>query len=211
MRLLIDGIAFQRSGVAAADWRPVLEKLAQHRDVAITLLDRGGAPIIDGIAKIPFPSHRGREHAADALLLQQLCDLTRTDVFTTTGATTPLDTPMALLLPAGAHGFDAGDIEAEATVHFAQHYVCMDAAVARALDALCPGVPKENVALATPDPQSLAAALAVACRRAADEAANGLYAAFFVRWRRLREIQNEIDFAGIGSREAPPIRSESTR
>jgi hypothetical protein len=61
INLLVDGIFFQldnRTGIARV-WRTVLPKLAK-RLRSITLLDRGNAPEIPGVVRIPFPAYTGQ-------------------------------------------------------------------------------------------------------------------------------------------------------
>lgn len=98
MRLLVDGVFFQiaNTGIARV-WATILPLLAQRGDFDITLLDRGRAPDLPGIRRMPFPTYTGTT-AADSALLQTICDELAIDVFTSTYYTTPFRVPMALML-----------------------------------------------------------------------------------------------------------------
>lgn len=63
------------------------------------MLDRGNAPVIEGITLIPFPSRKLAEQSADdSLLIQRVCDHFAVDVFTSTYYTSPVSTPMLLMV-----------------------------------------------------------------------------------------------------------------
>src|SRR5713226_6456736 len=99
IRLLVDGVFFQLSdsGISRV-WRSVLKLLAPSSRFEIYMLDRGNAPNIDGIIRIPFPSYHYGHCATDSILIQKLCTHVRADAFTSTYFTTPIDTPMALVV-----------------------------------------------------------------------------------------------------------------
>jgi glycosyltransferase involved in cell wall biosynthesis len=96
-RLLIDGVFFQLNDTGIARlWRTVLPKLAPH--LSIILLDRGNSPEIEGVSVVPFPSHTMENTAAESVLIQKFCSHYKADVFTSTYYSTPLATPMFLLI-----------------------------------------------------------------------------------------------------------------
>lgn len=99
-RLLIDGIFFQltQSGIGRV-WASVLPSLIADSSLDILVLDRGGLPDIAGMQRIPFPTFtQERYNADDSALIQRVCDRYDVDVFTSTYYTTPLTTPMFLLI-----------------------------------------------------------------------------------------------------------------
>ena len=99
-RLLVDGVFFQinTTGIARV-WRSILEILAASGRFEIYFLDRGHAPEIKGMQYIPFPKKTLFAHcAADSFLIQKVCDLYRIDVFTSTYYTSPISTPMVLMV-----------------------------------------------------------------------------------------------------------------
>jgi glycosyltransferase involved in cell wall biosynthesis len=99
MKLLIDGVFFQlaQSGIARI-WASVLPTLVAEPDLDVMILDRGGLPHIEGLKRIPFPTYRDFFTADDSILIQQVCDHYGIDVFTSTYYTTPLTTPMFLMV-----------------------------------------------------------------------------------------------------------------
>ncbi|BCW88345.1 D-inositol-3-phosphate glycosyltransferase [Alphaproteobacteria bacterium SO-S41] len=99
MKLLIDGVFFQlaQSGIARI-WQSVLPSLIADKRMEVLVLDRGGLPAIDGMTRVPFPAYKDRYTADDSILIQKICDLYKIDVFTTTYYTTPLTTPMFLMV-----------------------------------------------------------------------------------------------------------------
>lgn len=99
-RLLIDGVFFQltQSGIGRV-WASVLPALIAEPGLDVLVLDRGGLPDIPGMQRIPFPTYtRERYNADDSALIQKVCDRYDVDVFTSTYYTTPLITPMFLLI-----------------------------------------------------------------------------------------------------------------
>ncbi len=99
-RLLIDGVFFQltESGIGRV-WASVLPALIADPSLDVLVLDRGGLPDIAGIQRIPFPTYtHERYNADDSALIQKVCDRYEVDVFTSTYYTTPLTTPMFLLI-----------------------------------------------------------------------------------------------------------------
>ncbi len=98
-RVLVDGVFFQlaSSGIARV-WASVLPRLAATSSLEIFLLDRGRAPRIEGVTSVPYPSYVDRYTADDSFLLQKLCDHFGIDVFTSTYYTSPISTPMVLMV-----------------------------------------------------------------------------------------------------------------
>ncbi len=99
MKLLVDGVFFQlaQSGIARL-WRSILPALAARKDVEVMILDRGGLPPLPGVTRIPFPTYRDLYTADDSEMIQRICDYYAIDVFTSTYYTTPLTTPMFVVV-----------------------------------------------------------------------------------------------------------------
>ena len=100
MKLLIDGVFFQlaQSGIARV-WTSILPRLIAEPGIEVFMLDRGGLPDIAGLQRIPFPTYTLERYTADdSALIQKVCDRYSIDVFTSTYYTTPLTTPMFLLI-----------------------------------------------------------------------------------------------------------------
>ena len=154
-RLLVDGVFFQlaNSGIARV-WRSVLGLVAASSRFEILFLDRGRAPQIDGVEYVPFPRIRLAHTAADSLLIQELCDHYQIDVFTSTYYTTPVATPMLLLVHdmiPELFGFDlsARDwMEKAAAISFAQRFLCVSHNTRRDLLDLYPEIPPDHVVVA---------------------------------------------------------------
>lgn len=198
IRLLVDGVAFQKRQ-PAPPWTGTLAHLARRADLSLLLLDRGHAPAIDGVRRLPFPAYLDREGPADSALIQQICDLHAVDVFASTGVTTPLATPTVLPLIEPAFSTDDGAAltgEAEAALAFAQAYVCATTEIAAEVQAMFPQAPADHLYVAaTADPEKLAGQLAAAAACIQAESATGRYALFFSRWRHLRAVQASVDFS----------------
>lgn len=99
MKLLIDGVFFQlaSSGIARV-WQSILPRLIADSRMEVLVLDRGGLPDIAGLKRIPFPAYKDHYTADDSILIQKVCDFYKVDVFTSTYYTTPLTTPMFLMV-----------------------------------------------------------------------------------------------------------------
>lgn len=100
MNLLIDAVFFQfaSNGIARV-WNSILEQVVQSENVNLFILDRGNAPKISGATMIPFPSYDlSRHSAADSFVIQDICDLYKIDVFSSTYYTTPVHTPSCLVV-----------------------------------------------------------------------------------------------------------------
>src|SRR5207248_2700227 len=94
LKVLVDGVFFQfaRSEITRL-WASALPRLVDRHPIDVILLDRGNAPDLPGIERIPFPSYGFRYSAQDSMLLEKMCELRATDIFVSTYYTTPLRTP----------------------------------------------------------------------------------------------------------------------
>ncbi|MBT8419589.1 MAG: glycosyltransferase, partial [Gammaproteobacteria bacterium] len=154
-RLLVDGISFQLNDTDIARvWCSVLEQLAQAGRFEIYFLDRGNAPEIDGIQYIPFPRNLFAHNPADSMLIQRICDHYAIDVFTSTYYTSPMHTPMLLvvhdMIPE-LFNFDLSQriwMEKDAAISYAQRYLCVSENTRRDLLALYPEIPSEMATMA---------------------------------------------------------------
>lgn len=131
-RIVVDGVFFQlaASGIARV-WRSLLSIWAQQARFEIFLLDRGNCPRIDGITRIPFPRYHAAQAAADSALIQRMCDHVAADGFVSTYYTSPLTTPMALMVYDMIPEIFDFDMrikewrEKEIAIAYAQAYVCI--------------------------------------------------------------------------------------
>lgn len=155
IKLLVDGVFFQlnNTGIARV-WRSVLGELIASGRFEIYFLDRGNAPAIEGVHFIPFPKYLWWECPADSILIQDICDLYGIDVFTSTYYTTPISTPMLLvvydMIPE-LFEFDMshrGWMEKSAAISYAQRYLCISDNTRDDLLALYPEIPPAVVAMA---------------------------------------------------------------
>lgn len=155
MRIVVDGVFFQlnNTGIARV-WQTVLRLLRQRRDITIIVLDRGGLPDIPGLERLPFPRWHAAEAAADSALIQKVCDHVGADVFTSTYYTTPLRTPMVLMVHdmiPELFGFDMRVkdwMEKETAIAYAQRFVCVSHSTRRDLLQFHPEIPGRHVAVA---------------------------------------------------------------
>src|SRR6202008_600001 len=85
------------TGIARV-WQSVLPWLAADPRFEVFFLDRGNAPAVPGMHCIPFPGYRATDCPADSALIQRICTHYRIDVFPSTYYTTPLATPMLLMV-----------------------------------------------------------------------------------------------------------------
>lgn len=155
IRLLVDGVFFQMNNTGIARvWHSILNLIAKTDGIEIFFLDRGRAPLIGGIEYIPFPTHRETNTAADSLLIQKVCDHYKIDVFTSTYYTTPVATPMVLLvydMIPELFGFDLNHrawMEKSAAICYAQSYLCISHNTRSDLLAFYPEIPSERAAVA---------------------------------------------------------------
>lgn len=155
IRLLVDGVFFQlnNTGIARV-WRSVLELLATDRRFQIFFLDRGNAPAIESIKYIPFPVFYANNCPADSQLIQDVCDNFRIDVFTSSYYTTPISTPMLLMvydMIPELFDFDMSPriwMEKVAAICYAQRYLCISENTRTDLLSFYPEIPISNAAMA---------------------------------------------------------------
>ena len=150
IRVLVDGVFFQMTNTGIARvWASILRLLARDGRFELFLLDRGDAPAIEGIESIPFPSYRFQYCVADSEMIQRICDLHGIDVFTSTYYTTPMRTPMVLMvydLIPELFGFDMslrGWLEKVTAISYAQEFVCISENTRRDLLSIYPEIPAE--------------------------------------------------------------------
>jgi len=155
MKLLVDGVFFQMTNTGIARvWRSVLERLVRRPEFEIFFLDRGHAPVIEGLAYIPFPTHSFAYSADESILLQHICDTYQIDVFTSTYYTTPLNTPMILMIHdmiPELFGFDLaarGWMEKDTAISYAQRYICVSHNTRDDLLSFYPDIPEDKVCVA---------------------------------------------------------------
>lgn len=133
MKLLVDGVFFQlaRTGISRV-WSAVLPKLAVNHGLEIVLLNRGGAPRLDGVQLVEFPAYSmASNSAADSLLLERFCKNLGADVFMSTYYTTPIAIPSTLMiydmipevLEFGV--MERIWLEKQTAISFASRYVCI--------------------------------------------------------------------------------------
>jgi glycosyltransferase involved in cell wall biosynthesis len=154
-RLLVDGVFFQlnNTGIARV-WRSVLEIMVRSGRFEIFFLDRGNAPRIEGIQYIPFPKYLCWYCPADSALIQEICDLHRIDVFTSTYYTTPVSTPMLLMvydMIPELFDFDLTQrawMEKGTSISYAQRFLSISRNTHNDLLALYPEIPAANAAWA---------------------------------------------------------------
>jgi len=165
MRLVVDGVFFQLNSTGIARvWESILRILIARADMEIFLLDRGGAPMIEGVTTVPFPAYKAGDVAADSILIQKICDHLGADAFTTTYYTTPLHTPMVLMvydMIPEIFDFDMsvrGWMEKETAIACAQRYLCVSHSTKRDLLRFYPEIPPDcaQVAHCGIDTQSFA-------------------------------------------------------
>ena len=157
MKLLVDGVFFQlaSSGIARV-WEALLTRLAASRSIDIFVLDRGGAPRISNITLIPFPSYRDRYSAEDSALLQKVCDHYEVDVFTSTYYTSPLSTPMLLIvydMIPELFEFDLKErywMEKEIAIAFSRRFIAISSNTKQDLLRFYPEISSDQVTVAYP-------------------------------------------------------------
>jgi glycosyltransferase involved in cell wall biosynthesis len=157
MRLLIDGVFFQlaQTGIARV-WRSLLPRLVARPGLDLFILDRGGVPAVEGATVVPFPSFHHRYTADDSVMLQKICDHYCIDVFTSTYYTSPLQTPMLLLvydMIPELLGFDLTQrvwMEKELSIAFARRFICISESTRADLLALYPEIPSRVTTVVHP-------------------------------------------------------------
>lgn len=155
IRLMVDGVFFQlnNTGIARV-WRSVLEILAASGRFEILFLDRGNAPRIEGITFIPFPEYVVEQATADSQMIQRVCDHYGVDVFTTTYYTSPLTTPMLLMvydMIPELFDFDLTQRawrEKQMAISYAQRFLCISHNTRADLLAIYPEIPPDHATVA---------------------------------------------------------------
>lgn len=155
-RLLVDGVFFQLNSTGIARvWQMLLEILSTSEDLEIFFLDRGNAPEISGITYIPFKKYgQSSGTAEDSIAIQQVCDAYAIDAFTSSYYTTPLNTPMLMVVYDMIPELFAYDLrhrpwmEKQVTIAYAQRYLCISESTRRDLLSLYPEIPKTKAAVA---------------------------------------------------------------
>ncbi|UJP04899.1 MAG: glycosyltransferase family 4 protein [Nitrosomonas sp.] len=155
IKLLVDGVFFQlnNTGIARV-WCSVLDLLAKNERFEIFFLDRGNSPEFKTITYIPFPTFWGNYCPTDSQLIQDVCDEYGIDVFTSTYYTTPITTPMVLMvydMIPELFDFDMSHriwMEKGTSISFAQRYLCISENTRKDLLALYPEISPSHVAMA---------------------------------------------------------------
>ncbi len=155
MKLLVDGVFFQinNTGIARV-WRSILTYLVARGDLDIYMLDRGNSPMIGGITYIPFPTNLFYYCADDSILVQRICDHYGIEIFTSTYYTTPLSTPMLLMvydMIPELFDFDMmqrGWMEKDTAICFAQRYLCISENTRDDLLSFYPEIPPDKATVA---------------------------------------------------------------
>ena len=155
IRFLLDGVFFQlnNTGIARV-WRSVLEHLAKDERFEIYVLDRGNAPALEGVEFIPFPTFLVNHCAADSRLIQDICDQYKIDVFSSSYYTTPISTPMLLMvydMIPELFDFDMSHriwMEKVASICYAQRYLCISENTRNDLLSLYPEIPPSHASMA---------------------------------------------------------------
>jgi glycosyltransferase involved in cell wall biosynthesis len=155
IKLLVDGVFFQlnNTGIARV-WRSVLDILQADGRFQIFFLDRGNAPRITGIEFIPFPAYQAIHCPADSQLIQDVCDAYGIDAFTSTYYTTPITTPMLLMvydMIPELFDFDMSHrmwMEKIASICYAQRYLCISENTRTDLLSIYPEIPEHLASMA---------------------------------------------------------------
>ena len=218
MNILIDAVILQYAAPSSADaiaCRAMLEQSVtevSQSGVAVTVLDRGGGPHIDGTQVIAFPSFRNATPAADAFLTQRLCDRLNIDIFVSTGFTTPISTPTLQLLLGedldlleASRGGAASRLDFDVAVAFSTYLICSTAAMETACRKRFPGLADARIPV-SPDEGlpasdghrghtgSIASQIVALGGQTLAQGSGVLREPEFLqRWRRVREIQAAIE------------------
>lgn len=155
MRILIDGVFFQlnNTGIARV-WESIIRILAEQEQHDIYFLDRGRAPQFEKINYIPFANFLYKDCPADSFLIQDVCDELKIDVFTSSYYTTPVSTPMVLMvydMIPEVFDFDISHriwTEKEVAINYAQHYLCISENTRKDLLSFYPEIPPKYVSMA---------------------------------------------------------------
>jgi glycosyltransferase involved in cell wall biosynthesis len=155
-KLLVDGVFFQHKATGICRvWESLLKILVEDNDLEVFFLDRGNAPEISGINYIPFPSYNFSFCCQDSVLIQGVCDQYKIDVFTSTFFTTPLRTPMLLMvydMIPEVFNFDTlierGWTEKEVAISYAKKYICISYSTENDLLKFYPEICRSDVYIA---------------------------------------------------------------
>jgi glycosyltransferase involved in cell wall biosynthesis len=155
INLLVDGVFFQLNDTGIARvWDSILKLLALDPNIRIRMLDRGNCPKILNIEYIPFPDYLCINCPEDSRIIQYICDHYQIDVFTSTYYTTPLTTPMVLMVYDMIPELFEFDIsqrawtEKAACICYAQRYLCISENTRKDLLSLYPEIPLDTVDMA---------------------------------------------------------------
>jgi glycosyltransferase involved in cell wall biosynthesis len=155
IKLLIDGVFFQLNSTGIARvWSTILLDMANSKELDIYFLDRGNAPIIKGVTLIPFIKYTDSQTALDSREIQSVCDSYQIDIFTSTYYTSPLTTPMVMMvydMIPELLNYDLSArpwMEKELTISYAFNYLCISNNTKQDLLALYPEIPEENTSMA---------------------------------------------------------------
>jgi glycosyltransferase involved in cell wall biosynthesis len=155
IKLLVDGVFFQLNSTGIARvWATILTTIASSDEIKVYFLDRGNAPDISGITYIPFIKYAEMQCAADSIAIQKICDSYEIDIFTSSYYTTPLSTPMLMMvydMIPELLNYDLTPrpwLEKEVTISYALRYLCISENTRYDLLALYPEIPEANVAMA---------------------------------------------------------------
>lgn len=155
-RLLVDGVFFQLNSTGIARvWRMMLSILAESEDLEIALLDRGNAPRIDGLEYVPFQRYdEAKGTAQDSIEIQKMCDRLNIDIFSSTYYTTPLRTPMLMLVYDMIPELFAYELrhrpwmEKQVAISYAQRFLCISENTRSDLLSIYPEIPPERAGVA---------------------------------------------------------------
>jgi len=156
LKLLVDGVFFQLNSTGIARvWRSLLPYVAMRGDFEVILLDRGNAPVLAGVTLIPFPSRKLAEQSADdSILIQRVCDHYGIDVFTSTYYTTPVCTPMLLMVYDMIPELFSFDLslrpwmDKELAISFARRHLCISHNTRTDLLSLYPEIAPDQASVA---------------------------------------------------------------
>lgn len=153
--VLVDGVFFQlaQTGIARL-WASILAIMAEDPGLRISLLDRGNAPDVPGINKIPFSTYKAEKGASSSLLLNQTLAVHNADVFVSTYYTTPTTVPSVLLvydMIPEIMDFDLSEPswrEKDTAICFARRYLCISQNTKEDLLRFYPNIPNQRVSVA---------------------------------------------------------------
>lgn len=154
-RILVDGVFFQLNDTGIARvWRSLLTLLAAQNRFELFMLDRGNAPEIEGVERIAFQRYLNFQCPADSSEIQVVCDKYHIDAFTSTYYTTPLKTPMLLMvydMIPEVLGYDLNPrpwMEKAIAINYALRYLCISHCTCHDLLAIYPEIPESQTSVA---------------------------------------------------------------